>query len=148
VTTRPRVYLAHPMTTYGTDHARRALSGLAELLSACELVDPEVLAWETDEAWLSEWPGIVKRLVGLVAFAAEDGTIGTGCLRELTDAVAEHVPVAGYSIEAGLVDLRGIDLLPRGERSPRRVGTMRLGDPVAWSWARSPIGPPRKRKTR
>ena len=135
MTTRPRVYLAHPMTTYGTDHARRALSGLAELLSGCELLNPAEQAWETNEAWLAEWPVIVRNIVGLVVFAHQDGTVGTGCLRELGDAIAERVPVAGYSIEAGLVDLAGVDFLPRGERTPRRVGTLRLAGPVAWSWA-------------
>ena len=142
MTTQPRIYAAHPMTAYGTDHARRALSGLAELLSGCELLDPEERAWETDEAWLAEWPGIVRNIVGLVVFAHEDGTVGTGCLRELGDAIAERVPVAGYSTEAGLVDLAGVDFLPRGERTPCRVGTLRLGGPVAWSWARTSIGPP------
>ena len=133
--TRPRIYAAHPMAAYGTDHARRALSGLAELLSGCELLDPEERAWETNDAWLAEWPIIVRNIVGLVVFAHQDGTVGVGCVRELTDAIAERVPVAGYSIEAGLVDLAGVDFLPRGERTPRRVGTLRLAGPVAWSWA-------------
>ena len=141
---RPLVYAAHPMTTYGTDHARRCLSGLAGLLSACELLDPEARAWETDEARLSEWRIIVARLTGLVVFAAEDGTIGVGCVREITDAIAESVPVAAYSLVVGLVDLAAVDFLPQGERSARRVGTMRIGAPVTWSWARSPADTSRK----
>jgi hypothetical protein len=125
------------MSSYGTDHARSALADLATILSACELVDPEVRAWETDEAWLCEWPTIVRTLAGLVVFAHRDGTVGVGCVREVTDAIAAHLPVAAYGIGAGLVDLAGLDFLPAGERTARRVATVRLGHPVRWPWAAS-----------
>lgn len=52
---RPRIYAAHPMTTYGTDHERAYLDALAALLPSAEIIDPGSIAhpacsgWATDE---------------------------------------------------------------------------------------------------
>jgi hypothetical protein len=41
-----------------------------------------------------------------VIFGDEDGAIGAGCVRELADAIAIGVPVAGFDIGHGLREIR------------------------------------------
>jgi hypothetical protein len=134
--TAPRVYVAHPMTCYGTTHARSCLDGIARALPACELVDPEALAWTSHEAWLVGWRDILGTLAGLVVFAARDGTIGAGCLREIGDALDARVPVAAYARDGGLMGLADFDLLPEGERTARRYGTLLLAGTLRLPWPR------------
>lgn len=117
-----RIYAAHPITSYGTTHARRCLGHVRTLLPGVEVIDPEALPWGTDQQWLAEWPGVVADLDLLVVFADETGTIGTGCLREITDAVAHAVPVALLDPSGpDLHDLAGIDILPERVRSRQRA---------------------------
>ncbi len=60
-------------------------------------------------------------------FGAEDGTIGAGCIRELADAIALGIPVAGFEIRGGLREISGFDLIETGRRNLRRAATLRLG---------------------
>jgi hypothetical protein len=62
--TWPRIYAAHPMTTYGSSFSRVQVDRLAHLLPGAEVIDPEWAAWPTDEDWLTEWPDILPRLRG------------------------------------------------------------------------------------
>ncbi len=57
----PRVYVAHPMTSYGTDHERVCLAALAGLLPGVELFDPS-RRYQTDAAWLRAWPRVLDTL--------------------------------------------------------------------------------------
>ena len=128
--TAPRIYTARSMTSYGTDHARCALAGIAKALPGAELVDPEQALWATDADWLAEWPGILGSLAGLVVFADRTGTVGTGCLRELVDAVMAGLPLAAWEPPAGLVELVGFELVEPGARSPRRAAFLDYGGPL------------------
>ncbi len=122
---RPRVYVAHPMTSYGTAHERSCLATLAELLPGVELCDPAG-RYRTDDGWLRAWPRVLQTLSGLVIFPCENGTVGTGCLRELTDAIAAYVPVAvlvGYELH----EIDGFQLLAPPWRSARNAARLITG---------------------
>jgi hypothetical protein len=123
---RPKVYVAHPITTYGTDWAARHLARLAELLPGARLVDPERKAWATSEAWFAEWSSIVPDLSGLVVFGAEDRTVGAGCLQEIIDAVFVGIPIAALDGRR-LVELRGFEFATEGSQSAQRAATVRAG---------------------
>ena len=109
--TRPRVYAAHPMTSYGTAHERASLTMLAELFGSAEIVNPAE-RYESDAEWLRDWPRLLGSLSGLVLFSDEHGTIGAGCLREIADAIAAGVPVGYLDPYFGLCELGGLDFLP------------------------------------
>ena len=127
---RPRIYVAHSMTSYGSNHARRALAGIAEALPGAELVDPEAAQWQTNTDWLRDWPVILGSLAGLVVFADQAGTVGTGCLRELVDAVMAGVRLAAWEPPVGLVELVGFELVEPDARSPRRAAFLDCGAPI------------------
>lgn len=131
MTTRPRIYAAHPMTCYRTEHERAFLDTLAGLLLGAEIIDPAT-RYRTTAGWLRAWPRLVSTLSGLVVFADEHGTIGTGCMREVTDAIAAGVPVACLDRRFGLCELAGLDLLP---------DVMRTRSCAAWPVAGEPVGP-------
>jgi hypothetical protein len=130
---RPRVYAAHPKACYGTDHAARHIAHLAELLPNAEVVDPEALGWRTEEQWRRSWPKVLGGLSLFVVFAGLDGTIGAGCIRELTDAVVRNLPVAGFH-EGSLRTIDGLELLPVPFRSARSTALLLLADPIDPAW--------------
>ena len=55
------------------------------------------------------------------------GAIGSACIRELADAIALGVWVAGFDLGRGLGEISGLDLIDMGSRSARRTATLRLG---------------------
>lgn len=126
---RPRVYAAHPKSCYGTEHAAQHLARLAELLSQAEIIDPETMRWRTEEQWRRSWPKILAGLSSFVVFAGVDGTIGAGCIRELTDAVVRHIPIAGFN-DGNLRTIEGIELLPIPFRSARSTALLLLADQI------------------
>jgi hypothetical protein len=123
------VYAAHPKACYGTDHAARHIACLAELLPEAEIVDPEVLGWRTEEEWRRSWPKVLGGLSSFVVFAGFDGTIGAGCIRELTDAIVRYLPIAGFH-DGALRTIDGLELLPIPFRSARRTALLLLADPI------------------
>jgi hypothetical protein len=135
MTARSPVYVAHPMTAYGTPHAAACLDALAGLLLGARLIDPATI-FASDVEWLASWPRLVRTLGGFVMFGAEAGTIGAGCIRELADAIAFGVPIAGFDLgRRGLRQISGFDLIEVGRLSARRTATLQLGrcvEPTAW----------------
>jgi hypothetical protein len=127
-TRRPRVYTAHPMTTYGTEWAASHVASLAMQLPGVEVVDPEALAWPSDVDWLLEWPDLLDTLSALVVFGAPDRSVGIGCIREVADAILFGLPVAALDRRKILVELRGVRLLPEAERSAKRAATAIVGN--------------------
>jgi len=121
----PRVYVAHPVTCYGTEHEARSLAALRLLLPHCELLDPSQL-YASAEHWLRAWPKVLLTLAGLVVFGAEDCSIGAGCVRELSDALAMGVAVVGFDGEQ-LREIDGLRLFALPWRDRSRVGTLVLG---------------------
>lgn len=130
MSTRPSVYVAHPMSGYGTPHAAACIDALASLLPRAKLIDP-AMVYASDAEWQRSWSRLVHTLGGFVVFGDEDGAIGAGCVRELADAIAMGVPVAGFDIGRGLRQVRGLDLFDETTRSARRVGIIRLGPTLA-----------------
>lgn len=132
------VYIAHPVTTYGSAHARRQLRAVKVLLPDTDLIDPST-AFANTEQWLAEWPSLVRSLDAVVAFGAEDRTVGAGVARELFDAEAAGVTTAVLA-EGVLRMWRGISLLPQNRRTPARIGYLVTGRRLAASSAVSAPG--------
>ncbi len=128
---RPLVYVAHPVTAYGSAHARRGFRAVQTLLPDAELIDPAAAFCSTAQ-WLAEWPRLVLRIDATVAFGAEDRTVGAGVARELFDAEAAGVPTAVLA-EGMLRTWRGISLLPQNRRTPARIGFLITGRKLAGS---------------
>jgi len=120
------VYVAHPMTGYGTPHAMASLHALGELLPGARLIDPGMV-YTSDAEWQRSWPRLVRTLGGFVIFGEPDGTVGAGCIRELADAIALGVPMAGFDLGRGLREIAGVDLINADCRNGKRAGTLRLG---------------------
>ncbi len=127
---RPRIYVAHPMSSYKTAHARRLVERLGKLLPGAEVLDPEKLGWPTSDAWLDAWPDVLSGLAGFVLFAATDETVGLGCVLELTDALAAGVALAGLDA-SGLRRMDGFRLLPERSRTARAMARLVLGPRIA-----------------
>lgn len=92
VTIAGRVYVASSLSTYGTPRydtmiaEARALFPRADVLPACDL-----FADRTD--WLRRWPGVLRSLATVVAFADAEGWIGYGVWSEVRDALRRGLPV-------------------------------------------------------
>jgi hypothetical protein len=114
------------MADYGTAHAAEMFGALTRLLPEARLLDPATM-FASDSEWLRSWPRLVRTLGGFVMFGAEDGTIGTGCIRELADAIAFGVPIAGFGPGRVLREISGFGLIESDSRSARRTVTLRFG---------------------
>jgi len=117
------------MTSYGTEHERVCLDTLATLLPDVELVDPAG-RYRSSSGWLRAWPRLVRTLSGLVVFADEEGAIGAGCLREITDAVLYGLPVLMLDEGLRLCELMALDLLPPDLRDRSHAAWPVAGEPV------------------
>jgi hypothetical protein len=124
----PRIYVAHPLITYGTDWSAACLQCLRKLLPNVDLIDPEDQSWSA-ESWLFEWPWVLGGLSAVVVFGDGDGSVGTGCIREVTDAVFLGLPVWAFDGRR-LVELTGFQLLPEWRRTARRAAVLVVGRPL------------------
>ena len=124
-TTAP-VYVAHPMSCYGSPYTAACFDALAVLLPGVRLIDPATI-YASDTEWRRSWPRLARTLGGFVIFGAADGTIGAGCIRELADAIALGVPIAGFDPGRRLRGIAGLDLIDTERRNARRTATLRLG---------------------
>jgi hypothetical protein len=93
----PLVYACYPKLTHGTPWAATHLWRLRELVAGAEVVDPEHCGWRNEQEWLTHWPDR-SRLSALVIFPDQLGTVGGGCLREISDAIAYGLPVAALDL--------------------------------------------------
>lgn len=125
---RPLVYVAHPVTTYGTTDERDTLARLAVLLPDVELVDPST-RYENTAEWLADWPRLVFTIDALVLFTEPNRTIGAGCLRELAESMGWGIPIALLD-DTGLREVRSVGVLPQGQRTPARTAVVSGGRPV------------------
>jgi hypothetical protein len=126
--TRPRVYVAHPIVSYGTARERDCLATLTRLLPDVDLYDPAG-RYLTDAEWLRAWPRVLSSLSGLVLFGTSDGVVGVGCLREIADVRRAGLPVAILDHRGRSRTYAGLALPPR-EPTPRRVAVLVPGEPV------------------
>jgi hypothetical protein len=124
-----KLYVAHPMTSYGTGHEARMLAVLTACFPEAEVVNPSAQCWQTDDDWLEDWGTLLPSLDLLVVFAGPDGTIGAGCLREVADALARCIPVLALDNDGQLRAFGGLSVdepVPR----PRSIGRLVLGEPA------------------
>ena len=63
------------------------------------LWDPATLFSSTAQ-WLREWPHLLGSVPGLILVPDTDGSIGAGCLREISDVLGLDRPVSIYEKEA------------------------------------------------
>jgi hypothetical protein len=64
-----------------------------------------------------------------VVFGEVDGMVGTGCIREVTDAVFLGLPV--WAFDGGrLVELIGFEFLPEQRRTARQAATHPVRSPA------------------
>ena len=69
-------------------------------------------------------------------FGTEDGPIGAGCIRELADAIAIGVRVAGLDPRRSPREVSGFELIEVGRRNPQLTAILRLGHVffTEWCW--------------
>jgi hypothetical protein len=126
--TRLRVYVAHPVVTYGTASERERLETLQRLLPKIEIYDPAG-RYYSNAGWRRAWPRVLSTLSGLVVFGSPDGTIGAGCMRELLDAVVWRIPIAGLE-EGMLREIEMFRFLESRRLTACRIGRLVLGDRI------------------
>ncbi|MGO9195969.1 MAG: hypothetical protein ACLQK4_02425 [Acidimicrobiales bacterium] len=126
--TRPRVYAAHPIVTYGSARERDCIAALHALLPEAEVYNPAG-RYSTAEEWRSAWPRVLTTLSGLVIFGTRAGVVGMGCLREIGDAHLAGLPIAMLDRGCRTRTYAGIGLPPRAA-TPRRVAVLIPGEPV------------------
>jgi hypothetical protein len=114
--------------TYGTAWEHECHAALQDLLPEVELYDPAT-RYSSNATWRRAWPRVLETLSGLVLFASLDGTIGAGCMREVLDAVAWGIPVAGFG-EGMLREIEGLQFLMPRQLTPWRTGRLLLGDQI------------------
>jgi len=125
------VYVAHPVSSYGEPGTARAIATLTRLLPDAILVNPEDRGWKDSSEWLEEWPGLLVALAGLVVIGDRLDSIGTGCLREVTDAITLGLPLAALAPGGRVLrELRGVELVEPDSRGPARAGFPLYGAPL------------------
>ena len=74
---RPRIYAAHPMTTYGMGIEAFAIARIAELLPGVDVINPATRYMDS-EHWQTYWPLLVPTLSGLSCSETRTGPSGQG----------------------------------------------------------------------
>ena len=126
--TRPRVYVAHPIVSYGTARERDCLACLRAVLPEADMYDPAE-RYRTDAGWLRAWPRVLPTISGLVVFGTRGGVVGVGCLREIADACRAGLPVAMLDHHCRARTHAGL-ALPIRAPTPRRAAVLVEGEPV------------------
>jgi hypothetical protein len=119
------VYVAGPLSTYGSP---KRIDAIAEIR---RIMEPQGKAlclpedqFVDNEAWRLGWFDVCRQLHHLTVITADDGSIGAGVLREVSDALACYVPVSlycggGLFMPWGAVTITGVAL-----PSPQVVATV------------------------
>ena len=123
-----RIYLAAPMTTYRTERYNRIVSQLQHHFAGDRLLSARYLYTSTAD-WRMKWPKLLPTLDALLFIAAEDGTIGSGVLREIIDVRNRGRPVH-YVSESEYIPLQRVHF-----QLPER--------PTSYQFLRVHIGPRR-----
>jgi hypothetical protein len=136
VSARPRVYIAHPLSTYGTLHERRSLAALRRLLPGVRLLNPAAM-FASSPDWLERWPDVLDGIDALVVVPDEGGAVGAGVVRELCDAHGVLVPVALFNPGTEkLHRLARLDFPP--VPNPWDAGRPVAGEALTWELASRP----------
>lgn len=124
---RARVYVAHPIPTYRSSWSARCIEAAERAWPDAELIDPAE-RFGSNETWLDEWPALVATLSALVVVGDEQGRIGSGCLREIADAILWWVPTYTLADRSGELSLAVLGGMTFPERpSPHVAAILRAG---------------------
>ncbi len=115
---RPRIYAAHPCSSYGTDHEAACLGYLAELLPEAELIDPPG-RYATDAAWLQAWPRLLRSLSALVIFGPRMARWEWAACESWPTLCGPGYLSSGLDSRGLLVELGALRLFPADRRTPR-----------------------------
>ncbi len=128
-----RVYVAGSVSSYGSAFRSQVIETLRARITPVggAVILPEE-QWSNNAEWLSAWPEIVGTLTELVLVPDEDGSIGSGCLREVADALAIRVPVTVPDTVGRRRPWRDVTLVGVADPTPGCVGRV-IGEPPAMS---------------
>lgn len=119
-----RVYVASPITTYGTTRYGAMLDRLHELWPEAEMIPARNL-FASNADWRRRWSNALPTLDAVVFFDDGEGWIGRGVLEEITTAQRSGIPVFYLADGWPLAEPR---LFPCDER-----GTVKLThNPASW----------------
>lgn len=119
-----RVYVAMPVSAFGTSLHERALAAVRDRFPTSELVDASELFDDSADR-RRRWPAIVRTLDHLV-FAAHEGLIGAGVFQEVLDARFEGVTVEYVSSSGAFVPIEEVTLRMLADGDPRRFAEVRI----------------------
>jgi hypothetical protein len=85
------VYLAAPITEYGTERYEQLAGALRSRLTGYRILEARGLYASTAD-WLQRWPDILPTLSHLVFLSTPDGWIGKGAWTEIQDALQRGIP--------------------------------------------------------
>jgi hypothetical protein len=124
---RQLVYIAHPISTYGSSWSARCIEAVERAWPDAEVIDP-AMWFDSNEAWLNDWPHLVATLSALVVVGDEQGRIGAGCLREIADAILWSVPTYTLAERRGVLGQAVLCGMTLPERpSPDVAAILRAG---------------------
>lgn len=114
---RTRVYLAAPVTEFGTTAHRRALRVVRDRFPDSEVLDSAQLFADSAD-WRQRWPEIVHTLNRVIFVSGDDGIIGEGVVQEIVDARLRHVRCDFLTSDGEFVPIREItfQMIPAGSR--------------------------------
>ena len=130
---RASIYLAAPLTTYGTAAYEAALAGCRARWLEAEIISPRD-AFADRAEWLTRWPTVLARCDRLVFIADADGVIGYGVWQEVHDAERRGLPVLYLDAAGRFIPRERVQLRKASERSHgdwRSYATVRVVDETA-----------------
>jgi len=110
-----RIYLAHPVSDYGTPRQAQAIKALeevgADLVRPLELVNPDSPIHQAGYAseGMAYFKGVIERCQGLAFMRFPDGSIGAGVGREIRWALIGNLSI--YEVFNGAV-YTGVESMP------------------------------------
>jgi len=95
------------MSSYGTAKRTKAIAQIAEFADSqsFDVFLPE-RQYRTHDAWIRGWSKLCRSsaLAGLVIVPDDNGAIGAGVMREVSDAIAFDVPVFVWTAQGPVAD--------------------------------------------
>lgn len=92
-TSPSRVYIASPISTYGTARYDAMVSRVRSHFPESDILPARDL-FTSNADWRRKWPVILPTLDAVVFFDDDDGCIGAGTEQEITDAQSAGIPVS------------------------------------------------------
>jgi hypothetical protein len=120
-----RVYVAAPVTVFGTGAHRLALEVIGERFPDAQLLDAAVLFADSGD-WHRRWPAIVRTLDHLIFITQSDGLIGAGVFQEVLDARFRGASVEYLMASGTFVAVEDVTFRMVGAGDARRFARVRV----------------------